>query len=137
MPDGCGGCIVDCMSTALSPLSMFDGMIERKTLVCFHSGMVGDPFTQQKWDNFLSMSPWFANNKNFLRDQMDIFRATGKLAVATYALGQSADKVGPDTTPWLFTGMFCQRTVQPVRDGLPGQNTVWTDAFRSLQSRQQ
>ena len=98
------------------------------------------PFTQQKWDDFLAMSPWFADNKNFLRDQMDRFRATGKLTVATYGLGQdaamSAD-IGPGSTPWLLNSMFCQYTVQPARDGLPGQNTVWTDEFRSLQSRQQ
>jgi hypothetical protein len=97
------------------------------------------PFTQQKWDDFLSMSPWFADNKNFLRDQMDSFRAMGKLAVAAYGLGQdaamSAD-IGPGSTPWLLNSMFCQHTVQPAKDGLPGQNIVWTDEFRSLQSRQ-
>lgn len=102
---------------------------------------LSQPFTQQKWDDFLSMSPWFADNKDFLRDQMDSFRATGKLAVATYGLGQdaamSSGNFGPKSTPWLLNSIFCQHTVQPAKDGLPGQNTVWTDEFRSLQSQQQ
>jgi hypothetical protein len=95
------------------------------------------PFTQQKWNDFLAMSPWFVNNKDFMRDQMTSFRATGKLAVATYGLGQdaamSSDKFGPNSTPWLLNSMFCQHTVQPAKNGLPGQNTVWTTEFRSLQ----
>jgi hypothetical protein len=94
------------------------------------------PFTQQKWDDFLAACPWYARNENFLRDQTGQFRATGKLAVATYGLGQSAvppGKFGPDSTPWLLNSLFCQHTVQPAGDGLPGQNTVWTGEFRSLQ----
>jgi hypothetical protein len=94
------------------------------------------PFTQREWNDFLAASPWFANNKNFMRDQMERFRATGKLAVANYGLGQDAamsGKFGPDSTPWLLNSMFCQHTVQSATNGLPGQNTVWTDEFRSLQ----
>jgi len=82
-------------------------------------------------------SPWFADNKNFLTDQAQQFRATGKLAVAGYGLGQGdtikADKFTPGTTPWLLVSMFCQRTVKPVGNGLPGQNTDWTNEFRTLQ----
>jgi hypothetical protein len=84
------------------------------------------------------MSPWFTNNKNFMSSQMDSFRATGKLAVANYGLGQGdamSVGFGPDSTPWLLTSMFCQHTVQPAKGGLPGQSTVWTDEFRSLQSQ--
>jgi hypothetical protein len=95
------------------------------------------PFTQQKWDDFLAMSPWFANNKNFMRDQMNTFRGTGQLAVATYGIGQdpamSKKNFGPTSPPWLLNSMFCQHTVQPTPNGLPGQNTVWTNEFRSLQ----
>jgi hypothetical protein len=92
------------------------------------------PFTQQEWDDFLALSSWFADNKNFMRDQVDSFRATGKLAVAGYGLGQDAPAgFGPDATPWVLVSMFCQHTVLPAGDGLPGQTTVWTDEFRSLQ----
>jgi hypothetical protein len=96
------------------------------------------PFTQQKWDDFLAMSPWFANNKNFMNDQTNAFRRTGKLAVATYGIGQdsamSKKNFGPTSQPWLLNSMFCQHTVQRAQNGLPGQNTAWTTEFRSLQS---
>jgi hypothetical protein len=95
------------------------------------------PFPQQKWDDFLALSPWFAGNKNFLSGQAEQFRATGKLAVAGYGLGQGdsipADKFTPETTPWLLVSMFCQRTVQRAGNGLPGQTTAWTNEFRALQ----
>lgn len=96
------------------------------------------PFPQQKWDDFLAMSPFFADNKNFLTDQVGKFRDTGKLAVATYGIGQdtamSSPDFGADSPPWLLNSMFCQHTVQPASNGLPGRNTNWTDQFRALQS---
>jgi hypothetical protein len=94
------------------------------------------PVPQQEWDDFLAMTPWFANNKSYLTDQVNAFRATGKLAVATYGIGQDtamSSQFGPDSTPWVLNSMYCQHTVQPAADGLPGQNTVWTNEFRSLQ----
>lgn len=98
---------------------------------------LGNPFTQRKWDDFLSMSPWFANNKNYLADQMNSFRGTGKLAVATYGIGQdgamSGKSFGPTSQPWLLNSVFCQHTVQPANNGLPGQNTLWANGFRSQQ----
>lgn len=98
---------------------------------------LNQPFTQQKWDDFLSMSPWFADNKNFMSDQVNSFRATGKLAVATYGIGQdaamSSKQFGPKSPPWLLNSMFCQHTVQQTNGGLPGRNTIWTNEFRSLQ----
>jgi hypothetical protein len=98
---------------------------------------LGNPFPEQKWTDFLAMSPWFADNKNFMSDQVGAFRATGKLAVATYGIGQdtamSSDKFDAKSTPWVLNSMFCQHTVQPAGNGLPGQNTVWTNEFRALQ----
>jgi hypothetical protein len=95
------------------------------------------PFPQRKWTDFLAMSPWFADQKNFVTSQAEQFRATGKLAVACYGLGQgdtiAADKFVPGTTPWLLVSMFCQRTVQRAGNGLPGQTTDWTSDFRALQ----
>jgi hypothetical protein len=95
------------------------------------------PFTQKKWDDFLAESSWFAGNRNFLHDQAGAFRATGKLVVACFGFGQGAPlrppQFGPDSTPWVLTSLFCQHTVQPASNGLPGQTTVWTNEFRSLQ----
>ena len=94
------------------------------------------PFPQQKWNDFLSMSPWFANNQNYLGDQIESFRATGRLAVATYGITQDADMVahfGPHSTPWLLNSLFCPNTVQQTPNGLPGQTIPWVDQFRAAQ----
>jgi hypothetical protein len=94
------------------------------------------PFPQQKWNDFLSMSPWFANNSSFLREQVEKFRATGRLAVAAYGVTQDAAMVahfGPDSTPWVLNSLFCPYTVQPGQNGLPGRTCPWTEEFRALQ----
>lgn len=95
-------------------------------------------FTQQKWDDFLSMSPWFESNKTYLRDQVEKFRRTERLAVATYGVTQDHDMASDFTeksTPWLLNSLFCPYTVQPGKDGLPGRNHVWIREFRALQKR--
>lgn len=95
-----------------------------------------NPFPQQKWNDFLSMTPWFANNRDFLANQVGKFRATGKLAVATYGITQDtamASNFGPNSTPWVLNSLFCPYTVQSGTDGLPGQTTAWTEEFRALQ----
>ncbi|MFI0351194.1 hypothetical protein [Actinomadura sp. 9N407] len=97
---------------------------------------IDQPFTQRKWDDFLAACPWFQAGKDFLRDQVEGFRRTGRLAVATYGVAQDAAMVrdfGPESTPWLFNSLFCPYTVLPGTGGLPGRNRTWTDAFRALQ----
>lgn len=97
---------------------------------------IDHPFTQQKWDDFLSANSWFSDNADYVHEQMGTFRETGKLAVATYGVGQDAAMVrdfGPKSTPWLLNSLFCPQTVQRGDDGLPGRNRAWTDSFRDLQ----
>jgi hypothetical protein len=94
------------------------------------------PFSQDRWYDFLSTSPWFENNKNFLHDQTQKFRATGNLAVATYGVGQDpamSNSFGPDKTPWLLNSLFASRTVQPLPDGTSAPNYAWLDEFKALQ----
>ncbi|MFI5614457.1 hypothetical protein [Amycolatopsis sp. NPDC051903] len=96
------------------------------------------PFSQQKWDDFLGLSPWFQNHHEFLSNQLTRFRATSRLAVATYGITQDSAMVhdfGPDSTPWLFTSVFCPLVVVPAPSGLPGRTTAWADEFRRLQQR--
>ncbi|MEV0084023.1 hypothetical protein [Saccharopolyspora sp. NPDC050642] len=96
------------------------------------------PFPQGRWYDFLRTSPWFENNKNFLHDQTQKFRATGKLAVATYGVGQDAamsNSFGPDKKPWLLNSLFASRTVQPLPDGTPAPNYAWLDEFKALQQQ--
>ncbi len=106
-------------------------------------GAIDDPstqederFTQKKWDDFLAMSPWFKSNNTFLQDQVEKFRSTEKLAVATYGVIQD-DAMTTDFTetkqPWILNSLFCPYTVVDGEDGLPGRNRVWIDQFRALQ----
>jgi len=94
------------------------------------------PFPQQEWNDFLSMSPWFEGRKHYLRNQMKLFRDTGRLAVATYGFKQGSSmtaEFGPTKTPWLINSVFAGRTVRPNADGSAAPNYAWLDDFRALQ----
>jgi hypothetical protein len=99
-----------------------------------------NPFPKQRWDTFLRTSPWFEDNKDFLREQTEKFRATGQLAVATYGVGQdaamsTADDFGPEKTPWLLNSLFAARTVEPGPGGAAAPNYAWLEEFKALQKR--
>ncbi|MGW7750254.1 hypothetical protein ACWGK6_01525 [Streptomyces violaceusniger] len=100
---------------------------------------VEHPFPEEKWRDFLAMSPWFENNKHFLRDQVGHFRDTGRLAVATYGVTQGAamtENFGPDKQPWLLNSLYANRTVERADDGSPAHNYGFFDDFRALQRQQ-
>lgn len=96
------------------------------------------PFPQQKWNDFLNMSPWFASHHEFLHNQVTKFRATGRLAVAFYGLSQgksmAAHPFGPQSTPWILNSLFCPYTVRQQASGQPGETTPWVTQFRALQA---
>lgn len=95
---------------------------------------IENPFPEEQWRDFLRSSPWFADQQTFLCDQMEIFRSTNRLAVATYGFRQDepmTTNFGPDKTPWLLNSVFAVRTVQPGQDGL--SHGYWVDDFRALQ----
>ncbi|MEU6551940.1 hypothetical protein ABZ915_16905 [Streptomyces sp. NPDC046915] len=97
---------------------------------------IRSPFPQQKWDDFLALSPWFETRKTYLTNQMRMFRETGRLAVATYAgvqIQSMAQDFGPDKMPWILNPAYANRTVRPDSDGTPGRNYAWFEAFRALQ----
>ncbi|WP_051111780.1 hypothetical protein [Sciscionella marina] len=99
---------------------------------------LGKPFPQQRWYDLLRTSPWFENNRTFLRDQTEKFRATGRLAVATYGVSPDAamsENFGPDKQPWLLNSLFASRTVRPLPDGTPAPNYAWLGEFKALQRR--
>jgi hypothetical protein len=102
--------------------------------------VIGDalkqPFTQQKWDDFLHSCAWFQAHRDFLTDQLGRFRKTGKFAVAGYGITQDSamsTDFGPGKTPWVLNSLFCPHTVQNGSDGLPGRNPTWCGEFRALQ----
>ncbi|MEU8685263.1 hypothetical protein [Streptomyces sp. NPDC048611] len=93
------------------------------------------PFSQQRWDDFLAMSPWFASHKDYLTRQTQMFRETGKLAVATYGVSQIASMQtgwGADKKPWILNPLYANRTVRE-ENGRVGRTSVWFDSFRALQ----
>lgn len=94
------------------------------------------PFSKPQWDEFLSQSQWFESRKHYLRNQMTMFRDTGRLAVATYGFKQGSSMVqnfGPDSTPWLLNSIYAGRTVKPNPDGSAAFNYAWIDDFKALQ----
>lgn len=96
---------------------------------------VQQPFPQAKWDDFVSMTPWFDNSRNYLTEQMKAFRDTGKLAVATYGglqIESMASGWDADKTPWILNPLYANRTVRPGEGGTLGRN-VWFDQFKALQ----
>jgi hypothetical protein len=96
------------------------------------------PFSKQQWDEFLAQSPWFENRKHYLLNQMKIFRATGRLAVATYGFKQGSSMAvnfGPDSVPWLLNSVFAGRTVKPNPDGSAATNYSWFDDYKALQKK--
>ncbi|MFJ3694716.1 hypothetical protein ACIPW9_11465 [Streptomyces sp. NPDC090052] len=93
------------------------------------------PFPQERWDDFLTMSPWFASNKDYLTRQVQMFRETGKLAVATYGAVQIESMQtgwGPHKMPWILNPPYANRTVKE-ENGKVGRTTVWFDSFSGLQ----
>ncbi|WP_433854516.1 hypothetical protein [Streptomyces kronopolitis] len=93
------------------------------------------PFSQKRWDDFFAMSPWFASHKDYLTKQMQMFRETGKLAVATYGVTQIESMRtgwGPHKQPWILNPLYANRTVKE-ENGKTGRTTVWFDSFRALQ----
>jgi hypothetical protein len=97
---------------------------------------IDDPFPQEQWDCFLSTSPWYESQKHFLSDQVQNFRATGRLAVATYGYRQElpmTQNMGPDKVPWLLNSVFASYTVQRATNGTTGRGYAWIDEFQALQ----
>jgi hypothetical protein len=96
------------------------------------------PFPKEQWDAFLAQSPWFESRKHYLANQMKLFRATGRLAVATYGFKQGSSmsaEWGPDKVPWLLNSVFAGRTIRPNSDGSAAPNYAWIDDFKALQKK--
>lgn len=96
------------------------------------------PFEKAKWDDFLSMSPWFESHRHYIRDQFRLLDASGRLLVATYGIRQMwphGKEFTATTPPWLLNSIFAAATVKPNPDGSASLNYAWIDDFRALQPR--
>lgn len=99
---------------------------------------IEEPFAKEHWDDFLRSSPWFETRKGYVANQMQRFRDTGRLAVATYGFKQGSSmssRFGPDKTPWLLNSVFAPATIRPNPDGSAAANYAWIDSFRALQTQ--
>jgi hypothetical protein len=93
-------------------------------------------FTQEQWSDFFAMTPWLRENKTYLKDQVEMFRKTKRLALASYGVSQEKAmtvNVTADKKPWMLNSLFCPYTVEDGQAGLPGRNTTWIGQFRALQ----
>ncbi|MFR9727927.1 hypothetical protein ACL03H_01780 [Saccharopolyspora sp. MS10] len=97
---------------------------------------IEEPVPQEQWNDLCSLSPWYEQHRTFLHDEVERYRATGRLALATYGIAQDDPMVrdfGPDKMPWLFNSLFASKVVQPGPDGLPGRGYAWIEQFRASQ----
>lgn len=95
-----------------------------------------NPFPQERWRDLLMNSTWFASRQNHLTNQVKQFRATGRLAVATYGTLQGPAMIrdlGPDKTPWLLNSLYANLVAQRSPDGYLPHNPAFYQDFRALQ----
>lgn len=96
---------------------------------------IENPFSERQWRDFLTSSEWFMAQSDFMRDQMALYRDTGRLAVATYGFRQDklmVENFSPQKAPWLFNSVFAPYTVQPRGEGMAAPG-YWLEEFRALQ----
>ncbi|TWG07892.1 hypothetical protein FHU35_11511 [Saccharopolyspora dendranthemae] len=97
-----------------------------------------EAFPKERWYDFLRESPWFEGNKHYLSEQMAKFRATEKLAVATYGIGQDAamseNEFTEKSTPWLLNSIYASATVRPEPNGHAAPNYAWLEDFKRAQT---
>jgi hypothetical protein len=94
------------------------------------------PFRSQKWNDLLAQSPWFESKKHLLRDEMERFRSTGRLAVATYGFRQIPSMTASWSAtkpPWLLNSVLATLTVQQRDGAMSTPGYAWIDDFRRLQ----
>lgn len=101
----------------------------------FIRAAIENPVSQREWDDFLTSSDWFMKQSSFLRDQVEMYRSTGRLAVTTYGFRQDVPMTtdfGPNKPPWLLNSVYAAYTVQP-RGAAMSARGYWVDDFKALQ----
>ncbi|PSL06849.1 hypothetical protein CLV30_102238 [Haloactinopolyspora alba] len=103
----------------------------------FIRAAIENPVGQREWQDFLTSSDWFMKQSDFLRDQVELYRSTGRLAVTTYGFRQDVPMTtdfGPNKPPWLLNSVYAAYTVKPRGNGMSARG-YWVDDFRALQRR--
>jgi hypothetical protein len=100
------------------------------------SAGIESPMPLEQWEDFLRGEKWYVAMKGFIIDATRMYRATGRLEVATYGLSPMRYRrkgfvVGD--TPWLLNGVFAPPTVRVSPDGARCENWPWAEEFRCVQ----
>ncbi|KAJ6134184.1 hypothetical protein N7523_000506 [Penicillium sp. IBT 18751x] len=101
------------------------------------SAGIRSPMPLRQWMDFLRGEKWYSGVQGFILRAMEMYRATGRLEVATYGLSPMRyRKKGFDVgdTPWLLNGVFAPPTVRIREDGERCDNWPWAEEFRAVQS---
>lgn len=108
-----------------------------KTKVCeVLSAGIQSPMPLEQWVDFLRGEKWYAGVQGFIVQAMEMYRATGRLEIATYGLSPMRYRkkgfvVGD--TPWLLNGVFAPPTVRVGEEGQRCENWPWAEEFRAVQ----
>jgi hypothetical protein len=100
------------------------------------SAGISNPMPLEQWVEFLRGEKWYAGVQGFIVQAMEMYRATGRLEVATYGLSPMRHRkkgfvVGD--TPWLLNGVFAPPTVRTGNSGERCENWPRADEFRAVQ----
>ena len=101
-----------------------------------------NPVPDTEWRDFLISCPWYMAHRNFLSNAYNLFRSTGRLAVANYGMNQygmthpwsQSQQFTATTMPWLLNAIFASVTVKPAPDGSSFENFPWAEEFTKLQT---
>ncbi|KAJ5674751.1 uncharacterized protein N7477_004685 [Penicillium maclennaniae] len=108
-----------------------------RTKVCeILSAGIRSPMPLGQWVDFLRGEKWYNGVRGFILQAMEMYKATGRLEVATYGLSPMRHrKKGFDVgdTPWLLNGVFAPPTVRIGEDGERCENWPWAEEFRVIQ----
>lgn len=100
------------------------------------SSAMQNPMPYAQWEEFLRHEPWYIQFQHFIRDAMTLYRATGRLDVATYSFCPMRQRKRPllaTDTPWMLSGVYAPSTVQVQPDGSRYENFPWAEEFRRVQ----
>jgi hypothetical protein len=96
-----------------------------------------NPVPDAEWQDFLMSCPWYMSHRQFLLNAYNLFRGTGRLAVANDGMFQAWTKgqqFTSTTMPWLLNALFASATVKPRESGSWVENFPWAAEFTKLQT---
>lgn len=113
------------------------GLPAGTTVLDVINAAIKHPMPYPQWEEFLTHEPWYNSRLNFMSNAMKLYRATGRLTVATYGFCPMRERKQPfpkTGTPWLLNSILAPPMVQLKQDGSRHDNFPWAEEFRRLQT---